>query len=400
MSIPSQAVSFGRRSAAPPHAAPTRAGPPPVAEPATLAHPVSAVPWATAALALGLSAVFLLQGVTALTPLSGGQFSYLSLVFQGASNHQLVFEECQFGRLLTAPLLHGGVAHLVGNVVILVLIGWRLERLIGAPWVLAIFALSALGGELGSTLLTPAGAASVGASGAIMGLLGAALSSSFHAAAFDVAGKLRGLALRFCLPALIPTSGHVDYAAHFGGALTGAVLGLVLHAVWPEMEDRPHREGTAATVAVGLGIAAAVALMLALLDRPIYAARQAQLMPEAVIPHGAQTLGRQGFELALRFPGDPRAHLAAALGALQSGQPELAEQQLRVGLSVTDPLGRDFPPAARQTLTLALAEALKSEQRQAEATALARPVCTGKRPPAWLSAASARPGKLCADLGF
>ena len=61
-----------------------------------------------------------------------------------------------------------------------------------------------MGGSLFSALLNPGGPVSVGASGAIMGLLGASLVLSFHAAAEGRCGRLRLLALRLLIPALPP----------------------------------------------------------------------------------------------------------------------------------------------------------------------------------------------------
>ena len=124
----------------------------------------------------------------------------------GGVSNRLVFQQGQIWRLFTAPWLHGNLAHLIGNSVVLVIVGMRLERLVRAPWFLAIYLASGVGGSLFSAVLNPGGPVSVGASGAIMGLLGASLVLSFHAAAKGRRARLRWVSLRLLIPALLPTS--------------------------------------------------------------------------------------------------------------------------------------------------------------------------------------------------
>jgi hypothetical protein len=110
--------------------------------------------------------------------------------------------------------------------------------MIGRAWLLLIFVVSALGGVAGSLLGNPHGMPSVGASGAITGLIGALFVVSFHHRA-DPAEQRTTLvtSLRFGLPALLPlafgASSHVDYFAHAGGAITGGAIGLAVCAQCP-----------------------------------------------------------------------------------------------------------------------------------------------------------------------
>jgi hypothetical protein len=60
--------------------------------------------------------------------------------------------------------------------------------------------------------------------------------------------------MRVLIPSLLPflsraTDIHVDFAAHFGGALAGAALALVLLRLWPETAPIPQARRAAATVA-------------------------------------------------------------------------------------------------------------------------------------------------------
>src|SRR6185369_6802527 len=86
---------------------------------------------------------------------------------------------------------------------------------------------------------------SVGASGAVMGLLASALvmTSRFPRGAAKTQSQTQ--LLQFLIPSLIPLAthregGHIDFAAHFGGAIAGGLAGWVLLKVWPREETRPR----------------------------------------------------------------------------------------------------------------------------------------------------------------
>src|SRR5262249_27125974 len=138
------------------------------------------------------------------------------------------------------------VGHLIGNAVALVLAGLVLERLIGWGWFLATYCVSALAGELLSMQLLDPQTVDVGASGAIMGLLGATLVCSLHAGARTQRGRMRVLALRVMIPALLPLAGdsaahglQTNYSAHLGGALAGAGMGLLINTLWLNDDEKP-----------------------------------------------------------------------------------------------------------------------------------------------------------------
>ena len=75
-------------------------------------------------------------------------------------------------RLITAAFVHYGLLHLALNMYALYLIGGVFERYIGPARFLAVYLISALAGSFGALLITPH-APTVGASGAIFGLMGA-----------------------------------------------------------------------------------------------------------------------------------------------------------------------------------------------------------------------------------
>ncbi len=135
----------------------------------------------------------------------------------------------EYWRLLTGTLLHGGWTHLLVNTVALFALGRLTERLAGEKLLALVLLASAVVGSVCSQVLLP-DVASVGFSGAILGLLGflaaigrrrlGIMPTGFHRLlTFDVAFIL---ALGAVLHRL------VDNGAHVGGIVTGWLLGLLL----------------------------------------------------------------------------------------------------------------------------------------------------------------------------
>jgi rhomboid protease GluP len=139
----------------------------------------------------------------------------------------------QVWRLLTAPLLHGGVEHLVGNAIALYILGMVCEHAFGRGQFVVLYAASGLAGSVVSLLTS--GGPSVGASGAIFGLQGAAIVL-FRAQRDRLLLRDRRVGLVLLLWALFTIAGglmdpYIDNGAHIGGALGGALVARGLHPV-------------------------------------------------------------------------------------------------------------------------------------------------------------------------
>ena len=134
----------------------------------------------------------------------------------------------QYWRLLSAAFLHGGWIHLLFNSYSLFVLGGLGELVLGRTRFLATYFLSALAGSACSLWFNPD--PSVGASGAIFGLLGAALYLSWrgHHALLPQA-KLSSLGLWAAYNLSYGfTHPSIDNAAHVGGLLAGAISAVVL----------------------------------------------------------------------------------------------------------------------------------------------------------------------------
>ena len=131
------------------------------------------------------------------------------------------------------------------NAIALFIAGRSLEGLIGRAWFGALYVFSALGGSLLSLALNPVKLIAVGASGAIMGLFAAMLVVSWRFPPGVIRAGLQKNAIYVLIPSLLPLAsalkGHkVDYAAHFGGAIAGVLIGLTMLAVWSQAEPWPQ----------------------------------------------------------------------------------------------------------------------------------------------------------------
>lgn len=151
-----------------------------------------------------------------------------TLVKMGAKVNVLI-NEGQIWRLITAAFLHGGVIHIGFNMMALKIIGPQVEQIYGWKKYLIIYFASALGGSLLSYILSPQ-SISVGASGAIFGLLGAMLVFGFKKK--DIIGKsfMMNIIQVIVLNIVIGLSvSNIDNFGHLGGLILGIIISLIVY---------------------------------------------------------------------------------------------------------------------------------------------------------------------------
>lgn len=146
----------------------------------------------------------------------------------GALDVSKVVHEHQGWRLITCIWLHGGVFHLLANMLSLLVIGIRLEQEFGFVRIGLLYIISGLGGSILSALFIQSNI-SVGASGALFGLLGGMLSElitnwTIYA---NKASSLVTLVVIIAINLAVGILPHVDNFAHIGGFLSGFLLGFV-----------------------------------------------------------------------------------------------------------------------------------------------------------------------------
>ena len=156
-------------------------------------------------------------------------------------------------RLLTAGFLHSGLFHLLVNMFSLWVLGTMLEPGIGRLRFVLIYLVSLLAGSFGALIVTPH-AVTVGASGAIFGLLGAGVVILRNRGIDPMQSGLPlwigiNLVFSFAVPG-------ISIGGHIGGLIGGALAAIVLF----ELPDRVRRlPSIAPMLAAGaLGAAAVI----------------------------------------------------------------------------------------------------------------------------------------------
>ncbi len=162
--------------------------------------------------------------------------------------------EGEWFRLGSSVFLHAGWLHLGFNMFILYMLGIPLERALGHGRFLTLFLISGVGGAVASYWFSPVRTLSVGASGAIFGLMAAWIIVGRRLNR-DVSSIVALLGINVVLGFVI--SG-VDWRAHLGGAVTGAVVALLLTTGRGRQGREQRSLQAVASVGVGLGLAALV----------------------------------------------------------------------------------------------------------------------------------------------
>jgi membrane associated rhomboid family serine protease len=340
---------------------------------------IADLPYLTVGMIVLLSLVFGVEKRLAFDIGKNGDLSVHSLIAFGAVSRDLVVGSGQWWRIGLAPLLHGSNSHLVGNCFALLCAGSRLEPLIGRGWFALIFVASALGGVVGSLYGNLPDLPSVGASGAITGLIGALFVVSFNPYAEpDQQRAMRKTALFFGIPALLPlafgASGHVDYFAHAGGAIAGGALAMTLCAVWSER--RPDFARPAAAAALTGLVISIICSGFTFSRYATYAADAAQLIRASELPETFKAGAERSSDLVARYPKDPRSHLLRATALAQQQRYSEAESELRTTLALasSSTIGRPIRDQAQIILAVVLLE----EGRRSEAKGVAADACRAK----------------------
>jgi rhomboid protease GluP len=302
-----------------------------------------------------------------------------TLVALGGLTRALVIESGEWYRLLSAPFLHLDAAHLAMNGVALFFAGRTLERFLGRAWFAAIYVVGALAGSLLSLAINPASIVSVGASGAIMALFTAMLVISLHFPTGAVRTSLLTRALYVLVPSLLPLASiskgvKIDYAAHFGGAIAGGLIGFFLLEAWLDDEVWPRGRRFAAAIA----IAGVVALSYPAI--PVLHGYQAMasLIPADKVPKTNADMLTHAEELIAQYPDDPRPHYWRAVRLLSKNDLAGAEQEARAGLANEGFWHAMLSPQVGDFLRVVLAIAVNKD-RPEEARQIAHPACAEVR---------------------
>jgi membrane associated rhomboid family serine protease len=215
-------------------------------------------PWATYVL-IGINTLVFLgelaSGASA-TTIGGGS----SLIADGAVLGPAI-DDGEWYRILTGGFLHAGLLHLGLNMFVLWILGRLLEPAIGTPRFLGIYFVSLLAGSFGALVADP-NVPTVGASGAIYGLMGATIVIARRRGVEQIASEI-GLWLVLNLVLSFSISG-ISIGGHIGGLIGGTLAGMVIAAAESRAGMRP---------AIGIETVALLVLAVASVGGAVLAAQ-------------------------------------------------------------------------------------------------------------------------------
>lgn len=337
-------------------------------------------PSLTIALLVVLAALFGCELIYGVGPWSGLLApSIQTLVALGGLNKTLVLQSGEWHRIFSATLLHADAIHLALNGLCLYLAGTMLESFVGRRWFFALFVIGGVSGSLMSLAVNPASVVSVGASGAIMGLLAAAFACSFRYPSGALRMQIQMTTLQVLIPSLLPlavsrTGQHVDIGAHLGGALSGAMAGLAMLKTWSPASARPAFLPAATALCVAGALALALSFLPLIRDYHTHTL-DTLLIPSEQLPKSSAEARTKAADLVARYPRDPRARLYQASGLIDRNDLPGAERELRTGLAEKEILATKFKPELEARMTGMLALVLNDRNQLTEARAVAQPVC-------------------------
>lgn len=164
---------------------------------------------------------------------AGSSQDVMHMLDLGAAYTPLITENGEIYRLFTSMFLHFGISHLMNNMLVLFVLGSRLERAVGKLRFLAVYLLGGTAANIISMFLelkTGEYSVSAGASGAVFAVMGAMIYIVLRNR-----GRLEDLTVRqILIMAAFSlyfgfTSTGVDNAAHVGGLLAGLILAVLLY---------------------------------------------------------------------------------------------------------------------------------------------------------------------------
>src|SRR3984957_20583869 len=229
-------------------------------------------------------------------------------------------------RLVTYMFLHGGIMHIAFNMWCLWDLGAMCESLYGRWTFGAVYVITGIGAGVASIGWNP-GVLSVGASGAIFGLVGALIASfylgEFSLPSIAIGGTLRSLLFFVGFNVVFGNLfGGIDNAAHAGGLVTGLILGALIARVAPQQDSHLRRVGV---LAVGALIVAGSALGGAeWRSAPMRMARSFQSLSE----NGGDRI-TQLQAIVRQQPKSAQAHEALARAYFVQGQLSEAETEFK-----------------------------------------------------------------------
>ncbi|MFA6801199.1 MAG: rhomboid family intramembrane serine protease [Acholeplasmataceae bacterium] len=175
-------------------------------------------------------------------------FDTTTLVNFGALVPSLITNQHAYYRLITAMFLHGSIIHFLMNSYFLYIIGGFVEDLFGKTKYIIIYFISGLGSSLLIWLTQmDSTTATIGASGALFGIMGALLVLTYKKPSLFSPYGIRSIRTLVVINIFFTFIGfNISIFGHIGGFFTGIILMYLLSpkTIGPNHTSPPHNEHT------------------------------------------------------------------------------------------------------------------------------------------------------------
>lgn len=175
------------------------------------------------------SIIIIINLVMGFLVMFSGGFSIPNLISWGAIVPPLITEQGEYYRIVAAMALHGSILHLLMNSYVLFYIGGHLEKLLGPKKYLLVYLVSGIISSLFVVYFGEPNVVTIGASGAIFGVMGGLFmltikkASWFHPQTIRSIRNLMVINLIFTF--VIP---NISVLGHLGGLIAGVLLFFVI----------------------------------------------------------------------------------------------------------------------------------------------------------------------------
>ncbi|MDD3122430.1 MAG: rhomboid family intramembrane serine protease [Candidatus Izemoplasmatales bacterium] len=141
----------------------------------------------------------------------------------------LITDTHEYYRLLTSMFLHASLLHFLSNMLALYLLGIALEKTMGPVRFTLLYFISGLGASVAIVLFAEPLRLTIGASGAIYGIVGSLLYITFARPLWFTPQSVRSIrymiVLNLFITVIVP---NVSIAGHIGGLIVGVLLSFIL----------------------------------------------------------------------------------------------------------------------------------------------------------------------------
>ncbi|BCR36789.1 rhomboid family intramembrane serine protease [Mariniplasma anaerobium] len=172
--------------------------------------------------------------------LFNGGFTTASLINNGGLLPRLVTDNKEYYRLLVSMFLHAGLLHFLMNSYFLYYLGSFTEKLLGSTRYAIIYMLSGLGASVAVWLFSDPDVVTIGASGALYGIMGGLLILTFLKANWFSPYGIRSIRMISIINIVftLTLSGAVSVQGHLGGLVSGIILTYLFIPDLPNSKQR------------------------------------------------------------------------------------------------------------------------------------------------------------------